>query len=85
MIDGPEVSGATSYVCWTAPSGYTASSLFEKQVTQNDSPPRREDDKDGHYKFELGENLTSRCNFRNRSLVNLLLSCEYKIVQYIVN
>ena len=24
-------------------------------------PPWREDDKDGHYTFELGENLTPRC------------------------
>jgi hypothetical protein len=26
------------------------------------SPPWHEDDKDGHYMFELGENITSRCN-----------------------
>ena len=26
------------------------------------SPPWREDDKDGHYTFELGENITPRCN-----------------------
>ena len=25
--------------------------------------PWREDDKDGHYTFELGENLTPRCRF----------------------
>jgi hypothetical protein len=25
------------------------------------SPPLREDDKDGHYSFILGENLSSRC------------------------
>lgn len=67
MINGPELSGVTSYACWTAPSGYTASSLFEKQVSRNDSPPRREDEKDGHYKFELGENLTSRCNSLTKS------------------
>jgi hypothetical protein len=26
------------------------------------SPPWHDDDKDGHYMFELGENITSRCN-----------------------
>lgn len=26
------------------------------------SPPRRDDDRDGHYVFNLGENLTPRCN-----------------------
>lgn len=27
------------------------------------SPPMREDDKDGHYVFAVGDNLTSRCNY----------------------
>nr|CAB3477485.1 unnamed protein product [Digitaria exilis] len=27
------------------------------------SPPWREDDRDGHYVFDLGENLTRRCTF----------------------
>ncbi|PON64289.1 GPCR kinase [Parasponia andersonii] len=35
-------------------------SLFLKGLTQKGSPPWREDDKDGHYMFALGENLTSR-------------------------
>ncbi|EXB82490.1 Serine/threonine-protein kinase AFC2 [Morus notabilis] len=34
--------------------------LFVKGLTQKGSPPWREDDKDGHYMFALGENLTSR-------------------------
>ena len=25
------------------------------------SPPRREDDREGHYVYNLGENLTPRC------------------------
>jgi hypothetical protein len=25
------------------------------------SPPRRDDDREGHYVFNLGENLTPRC------------------------
>jgi dual-specificity kinase len=31
-------------------------------VARNGSPPWREDDKDGHYIFELGDDLTPRCN-----------------------
>ena len=27
------------------------------------SPPKRDDDREGHYVFNLGENLTPRCNF----------------------
>lgn len=38
-------------------------SLFVKGLAQKGSPPWRDDDKDGHYMFELGENLTLRCNF----------------------
>ncbi|KAG9150600.1 hypothetical protein Leryth_008073 [Lithospermum erythrorhizon] len=34
--------------------------LYGKGPTQKGSPPLREDDKDGHYVFELGENLTTR-------------------------
>jgi hypothetical protein len=30
---------------------------------RNLSPPWRPDDKDGHYVFALGENLTPRCTF----------------------
>jgi len=38
-------------------------SLFVKGLAQKGSPPWRGDDKDGHYVFALGENLTSRCNY----------------------
>ncbi|CAN4124039.1 unnamed protein product [Withania somnifera] len=34
--------------------------LYVEGLVQKGSPPRREDDKDGHYMFELGENLTTR-------------------------
>jgi hypothetical protein len=27
------------------------------------SPPRRDDDREGHYVFNLGENLSPRCPF----------------------
>ena len=43
-------------------SNYPYSSLFYKGVTRNGSPPWRPDDKDGHYIFAIGENLTARCN-----------------------
>lgn len=33
------------------------------------SPPKRDDDRDGHYVFVLGENLTPRCNFLFTSIV----------------
>ncbi|WOL01359.1 serine/threonine-protein kinase AFC2 isoform X1 [Canna indica] len=38
----------------------TCSSHYMKGLIQGPSPPWREDDKDGHYKFELGENLNAR-------------------------
>lgn len=31
------------------------------------SPPRRDDDREGHYVFNLGENLTPRCEFFNKT------------------
>lgn len=41
----------------------TCSSQYAKDLGLQPSPAWRGDDKDGHYKFELGENLTCRCNF----------------------
>ena len=38
--------------------------VYSSASTRFASPPRRPDDKDGHYVFELGENLSSRCNQR---------------------
>ncbi|KAL8141991.1 hypothetical protein V2J09_015023 [Rumex salicifolius] len=40
--------------------GWDVAPQAHQGVVPNGSPPRREDDKDGHYMFELGENLTSR-------------------------
>ena len=45
--------------------------LYVKEVAQRGSPPWRDDDKDGHYMFELGENLTTRCNYSLFSCSNL--------------
>ena len=39
---------------------------------RNLSPPWRPDDKDGHYVFALGDNLTPRCMFSQH---NILFSC----------
>ncbi|XP_022856390.1 serine/threonine-protein kinase AFC1-like [Olea europaea var. sylvestris] len=42
-------------------TNYAYSSIYYKGVPHNGSPPWRSDDKDGHYAFAIGENLTSRC------------------------
>ncbi|KAG5046189.1 hypothetical protein AAZX31_06G168000 [Glycine max] len=55
LFCGQEVENISSF----APSEHPPSSLF-KGVARNGSPPWRDDDKDGHYMFELGDNLTSR-------------------------
>ncbi|CAL9109882.1 unnamed protein product [Musa acuminata var. zebrina] len=44
-------------------SDHTCASQSAKDQERDASPPWRGDDKDGHYKFELGENLTSRFHF----------------------
>ncbi|XP_031091690.1 serine/threonine-protein kinase AFC2 [Ipomoea triloba] len=65
LFCGQEVGSVTSYASSRQPSDLT-SSLFVKGVAQNGSPPWREDDKDGHYMFELGENLTSRYKIHSK-------------------
>lgn len=52
----------------TVSNNLGGSSLYYKGVARNGSPPWREDDKDGHYIFVVGENLTSRCNYSYRDL-----------------
>ncbi|WRX13382.1 Protein kinase domain - like 10 [Theobroma cacao] len=61
MHNGQDVGNVTSF----GPSRALPdnASLFEKGLAQKVSPPWRDDDKDGHYMFALGENLTSRCTF----------------------
>lgn len=51
-------SYAPSRILWDQ-----SSSQFVKGLARNGSPPWREDDKDGHYMFEIGDNLTYRCNY----------------------
>ncbi|KAK1258128.1 Serine/threonine-protein kinase AFC2 [Acorus gramineus] len=44
----------------------TCSSLNAKGTARNGSPPWRDDDKDRHYVFALGENLTSRYKIHSK-------------------
>ena len=67
---GQDIGNVTSYAPTAAPSEHVASSsLYVKGVARNGSPPWRDDNKDGHYVFELGENITSRCNY-TLSIIN---------------
>ncbi|OAY65334.1 Serine/threonine-protein kinase AFC2 [Ananas comosus] len=60
MLCGQEVGDVASLVSSGKPSYSSSSSMYPKGVARNASPPWREDDKDGHYMFALGENLTTR-------------------------
>ncbi|CAL9749550.1 unnamed protein product [Musa acuminata subsp. burmannicoides] len=64
----------------------TCSSKYAKDLHQHDSPPWREDDKDGHYKFEVGEDLTSRYLFSYLSKVIIFYnqSLGYADIQIII-
>ncbi|KAG5618048.1 hypothetical protein H5410_017872 [Solanum commersonii] len=62
LFCGQDVGNVTSYASSRQLTDLTSAPFTIKGVAQNGSPPRREDDKDGHFVFELGENLTSRCN-----------------------
>lgn len=57
---------------------YTYSSMFYREMPRDGSPPWRPDDKDGHYVFAIGENLTPRCKFflQFRTLVHFFM-CKY--------
>lgn len=54
-------------------------SLFVKGLAHKGSPPWREDDKDGHYMFALGENLTPRCNYTYSVEISILSTCAIYI------
>ncbi|URE38616.1 Quinolinate synthetase A protein [Musa troglodytarum] len=47
-------------------SDHTCASQSAKDLERHASPPWRGDDKDGHYKFELGESLTSRYKIHSK-------------------
>ncbi|KAG2659533.1 serine/threonine-protein kinase AFC2-like [Panicum virgatum] len=57
---GQEVVNAISAVALGLSSGGIVSSQLNQGQTRNGSPPLREDDKDGHYVFAVGDNLTPR-------------------------
>lgn len=61
LFFGQDIGNVTSFASARANTDVTTSSVFESGVARNGSPPWRGVDKDGHYMFELGENLTSRC------------------------
>ena len=53
---------AISAVALGLSSGCVSSQVNQEQP-RDGCPPLREDDKDGHYVFAVGDNLTSRCNY----------------------
>lgn len=53
---------AISSVALGLSSGCVSSQAKQEQP-RDGSPPLREDDKDGHYVFAVGDNLTSRCKY----------------------
>lgn len=79
MFCGQEIGNLSSFPSSGAPSD-NSSSLCVKGVARNGSPPWREDDKDGHYMFELGDDLTPRCNptFLLPSAVLIILKLPFK-------
>ncbi|KAJ6839298.1 serine/threonine-protein kinase AFC2 isoform X1 [Iris pallida] len=52
--------GVGDFASLVAPTDQTCPLPFYAKVTRNASPPQRGDDKDGHYKFAVGDNLTPR-------------------------
>ncbi|XWS60346.1 hypothetical protein CRYUN_Cryun07bG0027900 [Craigia yunnanensis] len=89
MFCAQEVGNVTSFASSTAraPSDYastiaTSSSVVLKVgVARNGSPPWREDNKDGHYMFELGDNLTSPYKIQSKmgeGTFGQVLECQDK-------
>ncbi|KAJ6845268.1 serine/threonine-protein kinase AFC2 isoform X1 [Iris pallida] len=60
LLCGQEVGDHSSLVPSLAPSDQTCPLLSAKGVARNASPPHRGVDKDGHYMFAVGDNLTPR-------------------------
>lgn len=61
---GQEVADAITAVALGLTSG-VVSSQENQEIPRLGSPPLREDDRDGHYVFAVGDNLTPRCNHLN--------------------
>ena len=60
---GQDVANAITAVTLGLSTGGIVSSQEAQEVLRFATPPIREDDKDGHYVFLVGDNLTSRCNY----------------------
>ncbi|KAF5808702.1 putative dual-specificity kinase CMGC-CLK family [Helianthus annuus] len=60
LFYGQDVGNVTSFAPSRAPQDHNSTTSHLKRVAHDGSPPWREDDKDGHYMFALGDNLTSR-------------------------
>jgi hypothetical protein len=60
---GQEVSNVLTAVTLGLSSGGIVSSQEAQELLRLATPPLREDDKDGHYVFAVGDNLTPRCNY----------------------
>jgi len=59
--NAPLLAGAEVSISVSDCSRSTSSNIQSKEEgSRSGSPPWRSDDKDGHYMFEIGENLTSR-------------------------
>ena len=54
---------------------YACSSIYYKGIPRNGSPPWRLDDKDGHYVFAIGENLTPRCKYNRNTYDIFHMKC----------
>ena len=56
--------------------------MVKDEVKRHASPPRRDDDREGHYVFNLGENLTPRCECFFIVIVGLpfKLDAEYTMI-----
>jgi dual-specificity kinase len=63
LFFGQELGNISSYAPSGVPSENINNSVIVKGDARNGSPPWRNDDKDGHYMFAVGDNLTSRCNY----------------------
>lgn len=53
---------------------FAYSSIYYKGIQLNGSPPWRPDDKDGHYVYAIGENLTPRCKYNGIQFLSLFTS-----------
>lgn len=73
LFCGQEVGDDASLAFSMTSSGHSSSTFIVKETIRIDSPPMREDDKDGHYTFVVGENLTSRCNYTSQKILKCLL------------